>query len=201
MNYDDILTLAKQYAVPIVRTKSHSILENLIKKNNPKCILEIGTAIGYSGIIMLKSSSAKLVTIEHNKNYVKLAKSNFKKFKVNKRVKILFGDCHLKIAEMVADNKYKDYFDFIFLDGPKAQYSLLLENLIYLLKPNGTLVVDNVLFRGYTTNEQIAPTKRFKTIIKRLNDFIDMCKNHKELYDIKLIDTEDGILYAKKISK
>ncbi len=201
MNYDDILTLAKQYAVPIVRTKSHSILENLIKKNNPKCILEIGTAIGYSGIIMLKSSSAKLVTIEHNKNYVKLAKSNFKKFKVNKRVKILFGDCHVKIAEMVADNKYKDYFDFIFLDGPKAQYSLLLENLIYLLKPNGTLVVDNVLFRGYTTNEQIAPTKRFKTIIKRLNDFIDMCKNHKELYDIKLIDTEDGILYAKKISK
>lgn len=201
MNYDDILTLAKQYAVPIVRTKSHSILENLIKKNNPKCILEIGTAIGYSGIIMLKSSSAKLVTIEHNKNYVKLAKSNFKKFKVNKRVKILFGDCHVKIAEMVADNKYKDYFDFIFLDGPKAQYSLLLENLIYLLKQNGTLVVDNVLFRGYTTNEQIAPTKRFKTIIKRLNDFIDMCKNHKELYDIKLIDTEDGILYAKKISK
>lgn len=201
MNYDDILTLAKQYAVPIVRTKSHSILENLIKKNNPKCILEIGTAIGYSGIIMLKSSSAKLVTIEHNKNYVKLAKSNFKKFKVNKRVKILFGDCHVKIAEMVADNKFKDYFDFIFLDGPKAQYSLLLENLIYLLKPNGTLVVDNVLFHGYTTNEQIAPTKRFKTIIKRLNDFIDMCKNHKELYDIKLIDTEDGILYAKKISK
>ena len=201
MNYDDILTLAKQYAVPIVRTKSHSILENLIKKNNHKCILEIRTAIGYSGIIMLKSSSAKLVTIEHNKNYVKLAKSNFKKFKVNKRVKILFGDCHVKIAEMVADNKYKDYFDFIFLDGPKAQYSLLLENLIYLLKPNGTLVVDNVLFRGYTTNEQIAPTKRFKTIIKRLNDFIDMCKNHKELYDIKLIDTEDGILYAKKISK
>lgn len=201
MNYDDILTLAKQYAVPIVRTKSHSILENLIKKNNPKCILEIGTAIGYSGIIMLKSSSAKLVTIEHNKNYVKLAKSNFKKFKVNKRVKILFGDCHVKIAEMVADNKYKDYFDFIFLDGPKAQYSLLLENLIYLLKPNGTLVVDNVLFRGYTTNEQVAPTKRFKTIIKRLNDFIDMCKNHKELYDVKLIDTEDGILYAKKISK
>lgn len=201
MNYDDILTLAKQYAVPIVRTKSHSILENLIKKNNPKCILEIGTAIGYSGIIMLKSSSAKLVTIEHNKNYVKLAKINFKKFKVNKRAKILFGDCHVKIAEMVADNKYKDYFDFIFLDGPKAQYSLLLENLIYLLKPNGTLVVDNVLFRGYTTNEQVAPTKRFKTIIKRLNDFIDMCKNHKELYDIKLIDTEDGILYAKKISK
>lgn len=201
MNYDDILTLAKQYAVPIVRTKSHSILENLIKKNNPKCILEIGTAIGYSGIIMLKSSSAKLVTIEHNKNYVKLAKSNFKKFKVNKRVKILFGDCHVKIAEMVADNKFKDYFDFIFLDGPKAQYSLLLENLIYLLKPNGTLVVDNVLFRGYTTNEHVAPTKRFKTIIKRLNDFIDMCKNHKELYDIKLIDTEDGILYAKKISK
>ena len=201
MNYDDILTLAKQYAVPIVRTKSHSILENLIRKNNPKCILEIGTAIGYSGIIMLKSSSAKLVTIEHNKNYVKLAKSNFKKFKVNKRVKILFGDCHVKIAEMVADNKYKDYFDFIFLDGPKAQYSLLLENLIYLLKPNGTLVVDNVLFRGYTTNEQVAPTKRFKTIIKRLNDFIDMCKNHNELYDVKLIDTEDGILYAKKISK
>lgn len=198
MKYNEILQMAKKYGVPIVRTKSHELLEDFVKKANPKNILEIGTAVGYSGIIMLKSSTAKLVTIEHNKSYIKLAKKNFKKFKVHSRVKLLQGDCHVKIAEMVASDKFKEYFDFIFLDGPKAQYGLLLNNLLYLLRQNGTLVVDNVLFHGYIEGENTPPTKRFKTIIKRLNKFIEICKNHKKLYDVKLIDTEDGILYAKK---
>ena len=57
------------------------------------------------------------------------------------------------------------YFDFIFLDGPKAQYEYMLDNLIKLLKPNGTLLADNVGFRGYTNGENTPPTKRFKTII------------------------------------
>ena len=199
MKIEKICEDAKIYGVPIIRTESHKILENLVKESNPKHILEIGTAVGYSGILMLKESTADLVTIEHNKTLISQAKKNFKSHKLESRVKIIKGDCLIAIAKMLTSEKFNGYFDFIFLDGPKAQYDTMLEGLIKLLSPNGTFVADNVLFRGYVENESSVPTRRYKTIIKRLNTFIDNCKNNPNLTDFKLIDVEDGIIVAKKV--
>ena len=95
---------------------------------------------------------------------------------------------------------YKEPFDFIFLDGPKAQYDSMLDGLLYLLKTNGVFLADNVLFRGYISGENTVPTKRYKTIIKRLNQFIENCKNHKNLTDFELFSLEDGLVFAKKVS-
>lgn len=189
---------AKIYGVPIIRTQSHKILQDEVKKAEPKHILEIGMAVGYSGISMLEVGDADLVTIEHNKDYIKQARQNFKKAGFLDRVTILEGDCLVVLAEMVASKKYEGYFDFIFLDGPKAQYQRMLELLIILLKSGGTLIVDNVLFRGYVAGESVPPTKRYKTIIDRLNEFIEKCKNHPKLVKFKLISTEDGMIYATK---
>jgi len=191
---------AMVYGVPIIRTKSHEILKEAAKIAAPKHILEIGMAVGYSGMTMLEATSADLVTIEHNKEYIKQAKRNFKASKLSKRVKILEGDCLVILAKMVASKKFDGYFDFIFLDGPKAQYEQMLELLIILLKGSGTVVVDNVLFRGYIGGENTPPTKRYKTIIKRLNDFIEKCKNHPKLVDFELKNIEDGMIFAKKVS-
>lgn len=199
MEISKIYSTAKTYGVPVIRTESHKILENIVEKIKPQNILEIGTAVGYSGITMLEKSTANLITIEHNKDFAKQAKSNFKSHKLNDRVKLVFGDCLVEISKMLDNDFYNDYFDMIFLDGPKAQYDLLLNGLIKLLKPGGTLVVDNVLFRGYVENQTKAPTRRFKTIIKRLNDFINNCKNHPELVDFVLNETEDGMIIAKKV--
>ncbi len=190
---------AKTYGVPIIRTESHMLLADLVKKYNPKHILEIGTAVGYSGITMLENSDANLITIEHNKELSKLAKKNFKSHNLLSRVKIINDDCLVFLAKLISNNKFSNYFDLIFLDGPKAQYELMLESLVELLAYDGILIADNVLFRGYVEGQTKAPTKRYKTIIKRLNTFIENCKNHSKLVNFKIINTEDGIIFAQKV--
>ena len=199
MEVNQIYKKAKTYGVPVIRSESHKILEDVVKKVQPNHILEIGTAVGYSGTLMLKNSTANLITIEHNKDYKNQAIKNFKSNKLSNRVKVVFGDCLVEISKMLTSNKFNDYFDLIFLDGPKAQYDTLLEGLIKMLKPGGTIIVDNVLFRGYVNGDENAPTKRYKTIIKRLNTFIENCKNNPKLTEFNLINTEDGIIIAKKV--
>ena len=199
MEVNQIYKKAKTYGVPVIRSESHKILEEVVKNVQPKHILEIGTAVGYSGTLMLQNSTANLITIEHNKSYKNQAVKNFKANNLSKRAQVVFGDCLVEISRMLTSNKFNDYFDLIFLDGPKAQYDTLLEGLIKMLKPEGTLIVDNVLFRGYVTGAESAPTRRYKTIIKRLNTFIEHCKNDPNLTEFNLINTEDGIIIAKKV--
>jgi len=200
MEIDKIESSAREFGIPILRTESHKILEEIVIKEKPTNILEIGTAIGFSGIIMLKSSNAKLVTIEHNEDFIKQAKLNFKKHKLINRVKIIHGDALVEISKMLASKKYNEFFDFIFLDGPKAQYDLMLDSLLLMLKSNGTFVADNVLFRGYIEGNNTVPTKRYRTIIKRLDEFIKNCKNNPNLIDFELKTIEDGIIIAKKVN-
>lgn len=199
MEISKIYNNAKNYGIPVIRTESHNFLQEITKKYNPKHILEIGTAVGYSGMIMLDSCDGDLITIEHNKDFIKQARKNFKSNNMSARAKIIDGDCMVEIAKMLASGEYDNYFDMIFLDGPKAQYNLLLESLLMLLKPNGVFVADNVLFRGYVQGETSAPTKRYKTIIKRLNEFIENCKNNPNLTNFTLKTIEDGIIFAQKV--
>ncbi len=200
MELKEINKRARAYGVPIVKDNTHKILEEFVKKSKPIHILEIGTAVGYSGITMLEASEADLVTIEHNKDSAKIAQKNFKNHKLNSRAKIIVGDCMVALAKLVSSNNFDGYFDFIFLDGPKAQYLQMFDLLMILLKEGGTFVADNVLFRGYVNKTITEPTKRYKTIIKRLGDFIEKCKNSKFLMNFKLIDIDDGIIYAQKVN-
>lgn len=200
MNYDNIKNYAEKYAVPIMRPETSKLICNFVKTETPKNILEIGTAIGYSGILMLENSSAKLTTIEHNKEYIKQAKLNFKKHKLKKRVKIIDGDCLVALANMASKNRYRNSFDLIFLDGPKAQYDKMLELIILLLKNNGTLIVDDVLFHK-NLSENGTVSRRFKTIESRLNKFIENCKNHPKFSKFDIKNIEDGIIFAKKGTK
>ncbi len=195
--YEDIKNYAEKYAVPIMRNETSKIISEFVKKQQPKNILEIGTAIGYSGIVMLNSSQANLITIEHNKQYIKQAKQNFKQYKITKRVKLLDGDCLVILANMAVNEKYLNYFDLIFLDGPKAQYINMLELILLLLKPNGTLIVDDVLFHK-NLNSEGKVSKRFKTIENRLSMFIDSLKNHSKISKFELKEIEDGLIFAQK---
>lgn len=200
MNIETTYKFAKEYGIPIIRTESHLLLEKFVKEANPAHVLEIGTAIGFSASIILNSCDGDILTIEHDKSLCQIAKQNLKKQNLSGRAKIIEGDCMVEIAKLVATKKYDNYFDFIFLDGPKAQYNLMLDSLVALLKPNGTLLVDNVLFRGYVEGKTDVP-KRYKTIVKRLDTFIKNCKNHKNLCEFKLFYVEDGLIFAKKVQK
>lgn len=197
MDYKNIKDYAEKYSVPIMRNDTSKIIAEFVKSNNPSNILEIGTAIGYSGLVMLENSNARLITIEHNKTFIKQAKNNFRKNKLSKRVKIIDGDCLVVLANMASNKKYLNYFDLIFLDGPKAQYLNMLELIILLLKQNGTLIVDDVLFhKNLNENEKIS--RRFKTIESRLNNFIEKCKNSPKFSKFELKAIEDGIIFATK---
>ena len=198
MEIDSIQNNAKTYGIPIIRTQSHKILEQFTKEHKPMHILEIGTAVGYSGITMLSVCDGDLITIEHNEDFIAQAKQNFQKFELTNRVRIISGDCHVEIAKLLYSGEFDGYFDMIFLDGPKAQYNLLLDGLLLLLKSGGWLVADNVLFRGYVENSKTVPTKRYKTIIKRLGEFIERVKTHDGLTDFKLLDVEDGVIFVRK---
>lgn len=194
----DIKNNANHRGVPIIREESHKILIDYIARSKPTKILEIGTAVGYSGIAILNNCAGTLTTIEHNETLVMEAKQNFYEAGLSSRVNIINDDCLVQVAQMVADDNYNQYFDFIFLDGPKAQYGNMIEGLLMLLKSGGTILVDNVLFRGYVDGSVKAPTKRFKTIVSRLKNFINDFLANPELQNAKLIDIEDGMLVATK---
>ena len=187
---------ATMYGVPVIRTESHNILENEVIKTKPNHILEIGTAIGYSGITMLKASTADLVTIEHNKDYIKQAKKNFAAHKFSKRVRIEEGDCLVILANMAASGKYNNYFDFVFLDAAKGQYIEFLPDILRLLESGGVIFSDNILFKGMLEDEDKVVRRKI-TIVKRLKMYLEEIMNNENL-TTSIIPIGDGVAISVK---
>jgi len=152
--------------VPIISKEIREYLKFIIRTDkNIKNILEIGTATGYSGIIMLEEiqdRNGNLTTIEIDEGRFKIAQSNFEKSNL-KGIEQILGDATEEIEKL---NKT---FDFIFIDAAKGQYKKFFEDSYKLLNEGGIVFIDNILFRGYLYKES---PKRFKTIVKRLNEFI-----------------------------
>lgn len=196
-NEEAIKLDANRRGVPIIREESHKILQNLTEKINPEKILEIGTAVGYSGILMLSSTkNSTLTTIELNKEKAEEARFNFEVAGFADRATVINGDCMQEIPLMLASGDYDKHFDMVFLDGPKAQYINLLESLILMTKSGGYIIADNVLFRGYVKHKETMP-RRFKTIVKRLEMLFETVKSHPNIESSELIEIEDGILVIK----
>lgn len=193
----DLHSFGVAFGVPVLRDASHEKLKELVRKYKPTEILEIGTAIGYSGITMLENCDGNLTTIELMEGSYKRAQENFAQAGFSDRVTSIHGDCNIVLTEMICDDTNIGKFDFVFLDGPKGQYIKMLDCLLLLLKSGGVLVADNVLFRGYVQGGVKYP-RRFKTIVKRLGEFIETCKSHDELEFIELDESDDGMLIAKK---
>ena len=170
--------------VPIISKEIREYLKFIIRTNkNIKSILEVGTAIGYSGIIMseeIQDRNGSLTTIEIDEDRFKIAKSNFEKSNL-KGIEPIFGDATEEIEKL---NKN---FDFIFIDEAKGQYKKFFEDSYKLLNERGIVFIDNILFRGYLYKES---PKRFKTIVKRLDEFINYLY---ENFDFVLLPISDGV--------
>ena len=188
----DIEAFAKANFVPIIRPKSAKILCKLVQRCAPKRILEVGTAIGYSGILMLENApNACLVTIEKDKSRLELAKQNFEKCGLNARVQTILADANQAVQNLDGT------FDFIFLDGPKSHYGRQLPYLLNHLSVGGTIVADNVLFMGQVLSGEY-PAHKHRTAILRLREFLQMVEADPNL-ESKLLDIEDGMLVINKI--
>lgn len=187
---------AKENHIPIMLNNTARFLIKTIKENKPKNVLEIGTAIGYSGIAMLNSlEDLNLKTVELSEDRFKLAVENFNKFGFANRAEALNEDA-LKTLTALIRNQEK--FDFIFLDGPKSHYKDYINNLIEMLNKNGMIFCDNVLFQNMVLSN-IEPPKKHRTIVRNLREFIRIIQENNKL-NVQIIDVEDGVALIKKIN-
>ena len=188
MNKQELHDFARKNWVPILRDKSADFLCKIIRDEQPKRILEIGTCLGYSGTLMLENSCANLVTIEKDSEKCEKAKQNFAEAGLSERVKVINGDAGEVILEML---KAEEKFDFIFLDGPKGQYLSYLPTLKKLLNKKGLLVADDIYYHGWVKGNDY-PQHKHRTIILRLREFIEKITTDED-FDTVILDLEDGI--------
>lgn len=183
--------------IPVMREKSLCLLLEKVKEQQPKNILEIGTAVGCSGALMLlNSENATLTTIEKDENSISEAKKTFKTLQIEDRVNLLCGDAF----EVLSDLKNKNFqCDFIFLDGAKGQYFKYLPILADMLKVNGTMVADNVLYRGMV-NGETPIQKNKKTLVLNLRKFLENLQSDKR-FKTELLNLEDGLTISVKMNK
>ncbi|MBC2851633.1 O-methyltransferase [Cetobacterium sp. 8H] len=179
---------ALEHNVPIVTKEVAEYLKFLVESHNFKNILEIGTAIGYSGTIMgrvAKANGGKLTTIEIDEIRYQQALENFKKAGLENNINAILGD---GVEEV---KKLDEKFDFIFIDASKGHYMEFFNDSFERLSDNGIIFIDNIMFRGYLYKEY---PKRFKTIVRRLNEFIDYLYAH---HNFVLLPFGDGIGLVK----
>lgn len=193
---EQIIQYAKENYVPIVRPKTLEILLNEVKSSSINRILEIGTAIGYSGSqMLLANKNSTLVTIEKNEKMYEISKNNFSRLGLNDRVIQLNGDAKDILADLV---EQKEKFDFVFLDGPKGQYLSYLPLLETLLNDGGIIFADDVLFRGLVQGNDW-PRHRIRTLVLNLRKYLEEVQNPP--FSSRIIDIEDGVCITKKGEK
>ena len=177
----DYLNELEEYAlatdVPIVRTEMQSFLRFLMKMKRPMHILEVGTAIGFSALLMSEYApeGCQITTIEKYEKRIPLAKENFKKAGKDHLITLLQGDA-LEILPSLTEQ-----YDFIFMDAAKGQYIHFLPDILRLLAPNGLLVSDNVLQDGDVLESRFAVTRRNRTIHSRMREYLYTLKHIKML--------------------
>ncbi|MBR3646140.1 MAG: O-methyltransferase [Lachnospiraceae bacterium] len=178
--------------VPIIRKEMESFLRVMIGMNKPKKILELGTAVAYSAILMSECCDAKIVTIENYEPRINQAKKNITKAQKEEVITLLEGDA-LEILE-----KMDEEFDFVFMDAAKAQYINFLPHVMRLLKKGGILVADNVLQEGDLIESKFATRRRDRTIHTRMREFMYEVKHNPQL-ETTIVPIGDGVTVSIRL--
>ena len=177
--------------IPIVQKETARFLEIITAIQRPTKILELGTAIGYSSILMSESLDNKvdILTIERDSRMITLAKDNIRKYGYN-NINILEGEA-LDILE-----RLEGTFDMIFLDGGQGHYNHYLPHCLRLLGKDGIIVADNVLFRGMVASDELIKRRKI-TIVKRMRKYLDEVNANPALIT-SVIPMGDGIAVTRR---
>ncbi|MGG7176080.1 O-methyltransferase [Clostridium paraputrificum] len=188
----EIEEFARENGVPIVQKEAGKFLEFMVSMKRPLRILELGTAIGFSSILMYEAAGTNpdIITIERDSRMIELAKINLEKFNLADKIKIEEGDC-LEILE-----KLEEPFDLIFMDAGKGHYNHFLPHCLRLLKDDGVIVADNVLFRGMVASKELVKRRKI-TIVKRMKTYLELVSNDENLIT-SVIPMGDGIAVTKR---
>ncbi|MCR1897965.1 O-methyltransferase [Irregularibacter muris] len=183
---------AQKHNVPIVQPEVAQLLTLILKIQKSKNILEVGTAIGYSAIVFSKAmgEDSHILTIERDPEMVSLAKENIKKSGLEDKIEVLEGQ-----AEDIFP-KIDGAFDCIFLDAAKGHYMDFISKSLKLLKKDGLLISDNVLFRGMVATDALVKRRKI-TIVKRMRKYLEYISNHPQLHT-SIIPIGDGVALSIK---
>lgn len=189
---DELKKYARERYIPVMLDDTKQLLFDEVRQRLPRRILEIGTAIGYSGIVMLSASpEATLNTVELSEISAALARENFRERGMLDRVNIFIGDAREIVPQLTGS------YDFIFMDGPKGQYETFFPYLTELLTVGGALVCDNVLYKGLV--EHVPDDKRHKhiTVARNMRAFLqDITADPR--FDTVLHRVGDGVTVSTK---
>lgn len=188
----EIEDFARENGVPIVQKESGVFLEFMTSMKKPKRILELGTAVGFSSILMYEAAGTEpdIITIERDERMIELANINLKKFNLSDKIKIEQGDC-LEVLE-----RLDEPFDLIFMDAGKGHYNHFLPHCLRLLSEDGVIVADNVLFRGMVASDELVKRRKI-TIVKRMRTYLDLVTQDENLIT-SVIPMGDGIAVTKR---
>lgn len=190
-NVKKIKEYAKENNVPIMMDSGIQFLTNFIIKKNIKNVLEIGTAIGYSSIMMaLSSPSVKITTIERDEKRYLEALKNIKELNLEDRITLIYNDA--------LNVKIDGEFDMIFIDAAKAQNIKFFEKFERNLVPSGYIITDNIKFHGLVDkDEEEIKSRNVRGIVRKIKAYIGFLKDNVK-YDTEFLDIGDGISVSCK---
>ena len=187
----EIKRFAKENNVPIMLDDGIEFLTDYIKRNNINSVLEIGTAIGYSAIMMaLANPKLTLTTIERDEKRYLEALKNIKKFDMEDRITLIYNDA-LNVS-------ITDKFDLIFIDAAKAQNIRFFEKFSKNLNDDGVIVTDNLKFHNLVLKDESEIKSRdLRGLVRKIKEYIEYLKTSKK-YETEFLDLGDGISLSKK---
>lgn len=191
---NEIERYAQETQVPVIRKSMQSLLKFILALLKPKNILEVGTAIGFSALLMDEYSpeGCHITTIEKYEKRIPLAKENFRRAGAESRITLLEGDA----ADILKG--LEGSFDLVFMDAAKGQYIHFLPDILRLLPAGGLLVSDNVLQDGDIIESRFAVTRRNRTIHARMREYLYQLKHHPQLETV-ILPVGDGVTLSTKL--
>lgn len=191
---DEIEKEALRDFVPIIRKEMQSFLKLLLAMQKPMRILEVGTAVGFSAVLMAEYApkGCQIVTIENYEKRIPIAKANFERAGKKEQITLLEGDATEILPQL------EGQFDMIFMDAAKGQYINFMPQVLRLLKTGGVLVSDNVLQDGDIIESHYIVERRNRTIYKRMREYLYELTHSDELVTA-VMPIGDGITVSTKL--
>lgn len=192
---DHMRAYAEENRIPIIQKDTEQLLLQLIKIKKPKNILEVGSAIGYSAACFaMAGETAKIVTIESNRDIFDQAVENLADFGLSDRVQVMLGDGEEVMQKLLHKTNLEglDYFDFIFIDAAKSHYRRFWDSAIKLIRDGGVIACDNILMKARTVSDEYDPEGKYKTNIRSMRDFVEYITDLENV-DTAILPVGDGV--------
>ena len=186
---------AALHHVPIINERGRQAFLQVVQEAKPHRVLEIGTAIGYSSLLMAQNGAADIdiTTLELSDERIKTAQGYIDRSAYADRIHIMGGDAAENLLKLQMTGQK---FDFVFIDAAKGQYVDYFHKIQPMLADKAVILADNVLFRGYVKGDVPTP-RRFKTIVKRLREYIELVSQPP--YVTEILENGDGLAVTRRL--